>query len=253
MLKTNWDNKSTDSRCYVLYCFDFDRELTQSLYYFLINYFRNELDIPLEYGGFYDEKYKDVYGKLESVETKIRKSKWNEIVNITLDNGDIRSKIRSVSLEFNITRPIHTTIVLPKEYGFSFEGFVKSYYDFFKPIYGFSYLTNIADWPTAYAIGDWQHVKSVHNIKRISKEEIRNWNKNCEKIKAGFIRDVYEDNILHTHHLEKQVSNSSLNQFIKDHNLGNLKEINKNIHFWRLDEPHLGVARGFLYKTQLLI
>lgn len=253
MLKGFFVKKELVSRCFALYTFEYDRSSTEPLFHFLFSYFKKQLNIDFKYLGFYDESYKDVYGKTELVIKKLQKVEWNEVVNITLDDDDIRSNRRKVSVEFNITRPILTTIVIPEEYVFDFGNFVENYYVFFNVIYGFSYMANIYEWPTAYANGDWQHAKNISPISRSSNEILQNWCTNCDRIQTGFLRDVYEENLINKNHLEKEINGRSLRQFIADNNLGVLHQINDFIFFWRLEDNQLGKARDLLYNTAILI
>lgn len=243
MFNKFFTRKSMDSKCYTLYSFEYNPNLTQLLFNLLVDYFKSELNIKFKYLGFYDESYKDSYNYINNFYSKITKVKWNELVNITLDDEDMRSKNRRVSIEFNITRPILTTIVISEDYKFNFEDFIKKYFEIFKPVYGFSYLANINYWPTAYAIGDWQHINSIPMIDNLSKEKMQNWSKNCEKIQQGYIREIYKENLLNQIHLDRLINGRSLKEIIIGDNLGTLNNINHYLFLWKLNDSQLIFAK----------
>jgi hypothetical protein len=253
MFKKLFSAKRTLTKCVVLYSFRYDRKLTQDLFDFIIEYFKENYSVQFKYLGFYDEKYDDKYGKYDTNYPKIKKAKWDELVNISLDVENLRDKKRSICVEFNITRPVHLTVVLNEEISFDFKSFVERVYPFFKAEYGFNYDSYDNYWATAYAIGDREHGKEVHNIKRLSKEHFEQWLSKCEKISEGFLRDIYEENVLSTAQLNHSINGRSLKEFIVSENMGELSMINNDVFFWKLNDDQLKKCREILYKTDLLI
>lgn len=253
MLKNIFSSKRTLTKCVVLYSFDYDRGLTKDLFDFIIDYFKGNFNIQFKYLGFYDEKYEQKYGKFEIWYQKILNAKWDEIVNFSLDVEDLRNKKRSIGVEFNITRPIHITVVLDEEIAFDTSSFVKKVYHLYKTVYGFNYESNDNYWATAYAIGDREHGKSVRNIKRLSKDNFEQWLKNCEKISQGYLRDIYEENILNADQLNKPLNGGSLKDYIVSENMGEISMINNEVFCWKMNQTQLKESRDFIYKTSLLI
>lgn len=245
--------QGVDSICIVLYTFSYDRSLTNQLFNFLDNYFQVKLSVDFKFLGFYDESYKDKYGKIESIKPYLLKAKWSNIVNISLDDEDIRGANRKVGIEFNITRPIQITMLLSNEFNFNLEDFLLNVSPLFRVEYGFSYPVTIDQWATAYANGDWQHTKKMHDRTRISKEVLQNWQKNCEKIQDGFFRDIYSENIITRKHLRRMLNEITFEEYIKSEKFGQLVSINDETYLLNIEQENLERARKSLYKTDLVI
>ena len=253
MLKNLFSSNRKLTKCLVFYSVDFKRSSTRELFHFLVDYFKSKLDIDFKYLGFYDERYENKYGKFETNYLKLQNAKWDDIVNLSLDVENIRDKKRGVGVEFNITRPVHITVVLDEEVSFNMVDFVKEVYGLFKVVYGFSYLTKDSYWATAYAIGDFEHSRSVQKIKRLSKDSFRQWLNNSEKISAGFLRDIYEENLLNFEQLNKSLNEKTLKEYIVSEGMGVLSPVNGELFFWKMNDGQLKEAREVLYKTDLLI
>lgn len=241
------------TKCIVLYNFDFNRNSTKELFELLINYFTTKHTIDFRYLGFYDERYADKYGKFETIYPKLQQAKWNEIVNFSLDVENLRDKKRSISVEFNITRPKHITVVLPEDFEFDIIDFVKAVNSLYKTRYGFSYFTKDNEWATAYAIGNREHSKPVTNITRLTTSHFDHWRNDCEKISAGRLRDVYEENILTQVHLSYSVNYKNLKGYIESEKMGELLPIDNNTFLWKLNNSQLKQTRAFLYNTTIVI
>lgn len=243
-----------DTRCYVLYCMDMDRNKTQSAYLFLKNYFSSRLKINFKYSGFYTEKYQDNYGKVEAIEHKLLAISPNQIVNFTLDDSDLRSCQRKLSIEFTVFKYFLTTVLVPLHFKFDFNDFAREYYLYFKTQYGFCYDAKIDKWPTAYAIGDWKHIGKSFPASRISQIDVECWVANCEQIKYGYIRDVFNENLLTNAHLTKKGNfGKPLVDEILDRKLGNIESVNSDIFNWQMNEVQLTLARDFIYQSDFII
>lgn len=253
MLSNLFSSNKKLTKCIVLYNFGFNRNCTKDQFELLLNYFKTKLNIEFSYLGFYDERYNDKYGRFETFNPKLQDSKWNEIVNFSLDVDNLRDKKRSISVEFNITRPNHVTVVLPEKFEFDIIDFVINVNGLFKAGYGFSYFIKENYWATAYANGDREHSKPVQNIKRLSKKDFEHWLKDCEKISEGHLRDIYEENILNTAHLSFSVNNKTLKEYIESEKMGELRTIDNDTFLWILNVSQLKKSREYLYKTNILI
>ncbi len=241
-----------DSKCYVLYCFDFDRDLTKALFNYLIEYF-NKINVEFNYAGYYNERYEIKYGEIETIKSKLTKQRWNEIVHFSFDDESVKGSKRRVGIEFNISRPILITLVLPVEKSFSLKELSFGIYKYFRIIYGFSYLIGINEWAAAYANGDWQHIDKIPGVIRVSKSILQKWNKSCELIRDGYIRDVYNENIVSTKHLGYKVNGETLEAYILKNKAGELELINSDIYLWKINDDRLEDVRDYLYKGTIVI
>lgn len=247
------NKKRASTKCIVLYTFEYSRADTKELFEHLINYFKDNYQVEFKYGGYYDEKYEDNYGAFSSIYSRFSRQRSDEIVNFSLDTDNLIEKRRTMGVEFNISRPIHITLFFPDWTEFDISDFVNRMLYLFKPVYGFSYSTSSSYWITAYAIGDWQHSKDVLDIERLSRKHIARWQAGCEKTQSGYIRDVYHENIISQKHLTKLINSKSLEQFIKEDNVGSLQIINQELNFWKLDDLQLQKARKYLYGSEIVI
>jgi len=245
MFRSFFNSKGNKGRCFALYCFDFNRNNTGFLLDLVFNYFSKSLNI--KFIGFYDEKYKDNYGKSNLILEKIKWAKYNEIVNFSMDDEDIRNKNRTFGFEFNFTHPVIISICLSDQHTFfNVQEFISTIYPFFKPLYGFSYSVEIEQWAAAYALGDWQHLKGVSDKIMIAKEAIQSWAKNCEKIKEGYIRDIYTTNILSVKSLTNTINKKPLKELIEGENIGKLIQINEDLFIWELGQLALADIRAIV-------
>jgi len=247
MFKDMFNKRKINGKCYVLYCFKYDQNTTIHLFNFLLKYFDEQINMTFKYMGFYDKHYINNYGKLEVIRNKIEPSKWNEILNITLDladmrgsEGEIESKIR---VDFGITRPIEIFVVISNEIKFDFSNFTNQINTYFKSIYGFSYDVDINFWPTAYAVTDWDHAKENPSMKWLVKDDLARFSKGCEKLQEGYIRDVYKENVLSPIHLNRMVNGRKLSEIIVTEDIGSLKSINEELILWKLNDEVLNAAR----------
>jgi len=241
------------AKCYILYWFEFERSKVVLLYDFLPKYFREKCNVEFKFGSFYDEKYVVKYGKIERINADILKSKWDEIAHLAFDDADMRKNERKVRVEFTVSRPNSLFIFMPTDFNFDYGDFVRHFSVLFQIIYGFSYIVELNEWSAAYAFGDWQHLRKIDGINRLSKNDLQRWLDNCEKIQNGYLRDVYNENILHQKHLEMLVNEKSLKQCILKNDMGTLEPINQELSFWKLDDRQLKTARDYLYKLEIII
>jgi hypothetical protein len=231
-----------NGKCLSLYSFDFDRDCTQGLYTFLFNYIQNSVGVEIKYGGFYDETYQDSYGKIEGIKAKMIKKKWDDLVNFSLDDDSVQSKSRMIGVEFELTRPIQITIVISNELSFEYSDLLVKLHEIFRINYGFVYEVSIDEWSTAYAHGDWVHSTKLNGHK-ISESILRRWLNNCERIKDGLIRDIYDVNILTRSHLNKLINGESLEHLINDNKIGSLQMISQDLYLWLLNDRQLKQVR----------
>lgn len=82
---------------------------------------------------------------------------------------------------------------------------------------------------------------------------MKNWSSKCEKLRDGYVRDVYNQNILHAGHLDKLINGESLRNYIENKKYGELHKINEDIFLWLLTDEELDMARKHLYKTDIVI
>ena len=236
--------------CLVLYTWNFDRSQSKSLFNFVNKYF-NSNDLKFSFLGYYDETYEDKYIRIESFNSDA--IVWDHLVNFSLDKDDQRKESSTYGVEFNVTRPIHLTFHYSLDLDFDIVDFANQVSSFFPISFGFKYCTVDGKWPTAYAIGDWAHVKGVLDIKRLSRKEIERWNANCEKIQNGFVRDVYGDNIVSDKFLQQGFEGKTVQDYIQELGLGIIIPVNSNLFLWKLTSGELKRARNERVIKQLII
>lgn len=255
MFNNLFNKRNINGKCYVVYCFNYDQNTTNHLFDFLLKYFDEQVNVLFRYMGFYDERYNDSYGELGMMRKKIDPSKWRDIISITLDTSDMRvtGSENKACIDFSITRPIETIIVIPDESEFNFPDFTSDFFRIFRTIYGFSYDVDVHYWPTAYAKIDWEHARKNPSMKDLSKEDLARFSKNCEKIQEGFIRDVYKENILSPIHLNRMVNGQKLSELIESEKIGQLSSINEDLFFWELKEDEVKKTKERINKSGLII
>ncbi|RXK86137.1 hypothetical protein [Filimonas effusa] len=245
--------KNKDVRCYVLYFSEFDRSKTGQLYQFILDYFDSSLGNVFKYLGFYSENYNLIYGTFESVQEKIKRHNWNEIVNLTFEDGDARKEKQGLSIQFEICKPNQITIVLTKSYeNFKLVDFVNALYVHFKVIYGFAYLTENVKWATAYADGAFEHVKDKE-LADTSVNALKAWQTKSELIQKGYIRGVFDINLLSKAHLSFLIDGRPLEWHIENEDWGRVFSINPDIYIWQLSDEEIKLSRNSLDKSEILL
>lgn len=257
MFKGIFNKRKIDGKCCVLYCFNYDQNITNQLFDFLLKYFDEQVKVQFKYMGSYDEHYDNNYGKIEVMRKRIAPSKWKEILNVSLDMVDMRgsegeneSKVR---IDFAITRPIEIFIVVSNDIKFSLLNFTSQFYVYFQSIYGFSYDVDINYWPTAYGITDWEHARKNPSMKELSKSDLDRWKTGCEKIQEGYFRNIFKENILSSVHLNQMVNGQRLSELIEVEHIGQLSAINEELFLWELKEEDVRKVRVFMDKSGLII
>jgi hypothetical protein len=253
MLNKLFKSPSKRSTCVALYTFKYDREKTLQLFEFSKEYLMSKLNIEFTYASFFNESYDVKYGKANDIELKLKKENQNDLVNFGLHTTDLKKGLSEFNIEFNFTRPIQLTLQIPDDMGFDVLSFVKGVSTFFYPQYGFVYYPIFDKWSTAYANGDQQHVKSEKGFSSFDKAPLKRWFNECEKITSGFIRDVFELNIMNEKHLDFNIHGNSLRQIITDNSLGDLEQIVDGVYSWTLNKEQLSQTREMLNNSGIFI
>lgn len=247
------NKKKPITECVVLYSFEFDRSNTKELFNFIISYFKSSHNVEFEYAGFYDESYDEKYGNFENINAKLQNSNWNEIVNFSLDVSDLRKRERTIGVEFEITRPVNLLLYFPNDFFFKLDDFLHKCNSVFKIEYGFCYKTTEQYWITSYAIGDSAHSNDIIGIVSLKKKDFERWRQDCEKLTKGFLRGIYNKNILNQAQLKANINGMQLESYVIENSLGSLIFINNDISLWILDDKQVSIAREIIAKTNILI
>jgi hypothetical protein len=190
---------------------------------------------------------------IERFEDKARNFKWAETVHFALDDEQLERKPRNLSVEFNFSRPHSVCIFASINYQIEVADLIKQLNLNYHILYGFCYFFDKDFIPLEYALGGYQHLKKIPNVERISKEDILRWRNNCEKIKDGFIRDIYNENVLHEVALHKTVNGGTLSDYIVNNGIGQLIHVLDKLYLWKLTDAELKSAKKILYKSSLVI
>lgn len=243
---------STLKKCLVLYSFNFDRSQTRKLFDDIANHLALS-GLSINYIGYYDERYDDKYEKFDSFKLKMENIDWKQVVNFSLDKDDLRKKIMSLGVEFNITRPVQITLYFDTIFEIDIRGFLNVVSKVFNIDYGFMYYTSEKYWVTSYAVGDWQHIKGLSLMGDLSRKSFENWNQTCEKILQGCIRDVYADNLLKKVHFDRPIGNETFGEFIRKNNLGHIEQIMSDLFYLLLTENDIKIARARLLESDMVL
>lgn len=253
MLNKLFKSSIKKSTCVTLYTFDYNRTKTQELFEFVKQYLNNQLNVEFTFASFFNETYDVKYGKIGDVEVKLKKEEPSNLVNFSLHKSDLRKSLSEVNVEFNFTRPVSLTLQMPDDVRFDILSFAKCIRTYFSFQYGFVYKPLFDKWSTAYANGDQQHVKSENGFVSFEKAPLKRWFNECEKISAGYIRDIFQENFIIEKHLDFDIRGENLRQIIVLNNLGSLEPIEKEAYYWKLTQDQLDLARKLLYNSGILI
>ena len=245
--------KKRITECVVLHSFKINRSKTRELFDFIIAYFKSSCNIEFEFAGFYGESYDDKYGTLENISDKLQNFNWNEIVNFSLDVSDLRKRERTIGVEFEITRPTNLILYFPGDLFFQLDDFIKNCNSLFPIDYGYCYKTAEEYWITSYAIGDFSHSNGIVGMGSLKKSDFERWRRDCEKITTGFLRDIYNRNILSKTHLERQVNGKQLKSYILGGAVGYLTSITDDLSLWILNDMQLDMVRKEIRNSGILI
>ncbi len=212
--------------CLALYTFDYDRSLSIDLAKLLVDYFRSRHGFEFKYLGFYNESYADKYGIAETLLPKFLRLNPSGVVNFSFYDQDFRNNLQTVWIEFNISRPNLLTVTHSKDVEIDLQDLLNLLSPSFTAQYGFSYQVPMSNWATAYANGNFQHSKGIAGLEKASNASFERWNHECELIQSGFVRGVYDVNILTQTHLQKLVNGVALGDIIGREQFGTLDKIN---------------------------
>lgn len=70
---------------------------------------------------------------------------------------------------------------------------------------------------------------------------------------SGCFRDIYEVNFICTEHLKKELSSTTVKEWISKNNCGELTELSSDFYMWSLNKEQIIKARNEFSKNQLLI
>lgn len=87
----------------------------------------------------------------------------------------------------------------------------------------------------------------------MKKNDFERWRQDCEKITTGYLRDIYNKNILSETHLGSQVNGQQLKNYILGRSVGSLTSISNDLSLWILDDMQVDIVRKEIRKSGILI
>lgn len=252
MLKNLFNKHSVTGKCYFLYAMSFDSNKNQEFFISFKKYFEEKYSLKFSYIDFHDDGFGMHYMKTETGIQKLA-GKFQKQIHLSLYDGDLRKKENSFNFEFDISKPVMLNVVAANKFEFDIVDLCKQYSNWTDVFYGFSYNVDMKYYPASFGIGDHERVLKLSNIEKAGKEEMKRWNKDFASVNSGFFRDVFEENILNSSHLNLQIDGLDFSAYINQNALGELSAISNGLYCWKLNDNQLLKARQLIYASKFVL
>ena len=198
-----------------------------------------------------DAKYKDYKGSIDNI-NKATLSKQILFSFYEKTDKDDADSILRLNLRNKITD--NTILVTVPQGDSRMEKLLKFLEKYIDIDYGYSYNVNADNAGGLYSSGYLYKKHSLVDISRKKKKHYNMLRKAHSYIIKGFLRDIYQENLLKEIHLnQKLISGITLSNYIEsDNKNGNLKKIGQN-YLWTISPDDLKKVRKDLYKEPFVL
>ena len=121
--------------------------------------------------------------------------------------------------------------------------------------YGIAYQRDFNLGPAVYALGGISGL-NYDEVDRAERDKITKWLHDSYKNRSylkGMLRDVYPVNILTDIHLNRDIGDKTLKQWIQEESIGDLYSINNFLWMWVLDNTSINTARSHLAPLGIIL